>query len=56
VIGMGVFFVGVIGMLVGSKGQRGWDLWSRRQKIICMVSFVLVIAGLALADASEGHA
>ncbi|MDH6441308.1 UNVERIFIED_CONTAM: hypothetical protein RKD50_004976 [Streptomyces canus] len=55
-IGMGVFFVGMIGMLVGSKGQRGWDLWSRRQKIICTVSFVLVIAGLALADASEGHA
>jgi hypothetical protein len=56
VIGLTIFFVGMIGVAIGSKGQRGWDLWSRRQKIICTVSFVLVIAGLALADASKGQA
>ena len=55
VIGIAIFAVGMLGVAVGSKGQRDWDRWSRRQRIICTVSFVLVIVGLALADASSRH-
>jgi hypothetical protein len=42
------FTVGMVGILVGSKGQRGWDTWSRQQRIVCSLSFVFVIAGLAI--------
>jgi hypothetical protein len=56
VIGIAIFAVGALGIAVGSKGQQGWDWWTRRQRIICTVSFALVIAGLALADASRSHA
>ena len=55
-IGLSLFFVGMIGVAIGSKGQRGGDGWSRRQKTVCAVSSALVIVGLALADASRGHA
>jgi hypothetical protein len=56
VIGIAVFAVGMLGIAVGSKGQRGWDRWSRRQRLICVVSLALVLVGLALADASRSHA
>ncbi|ATZ22241.1 hypothetical protein SLAV_01560 [Streptomyces lavendulae subsp. lavendulae] len=47
VLGFIVFTVGVVGIMVGSKLERGWDMWSRQQRIVCSLSFVLVIAGLA---------
>lgn len=47
-LGMIAFIVGVAGIMVGSKLQRGWDNWSRRQRIVCSLSFLLVIAGLAI--------
>ncbi|MFI8255990.1 hypothetical protein [Streptomyces filamentosus] len=46
--GLGVFTVGMIAILAGSKGRRGWDVWSRRQRVVCSAGFVLVLAGLAL--------
>ncbi len=35
VIGLAVFGLGLLGLAVGGKLQRGWDLWSRRQRFIC---------------------
>lgn len=55
VTGFVVFVVGLVGMAVGSKGQRGWDTWTGRQKVICSVAFVMVLVGLVLADAGEGR-
>ncbi|MFF3336808.1 hypothetical protein ACFYWX_46215 [Streptomyces sp. NPDC002888] len=55
ITGFVVFLVGVVGVAIGSKGQRGWDIWTGRQKVICSVAFVMVLVGLVLADAGEGR-
>ncbi|GAA2774705.1 hypothetical protein GCM10010493_83860 [Streptomyces lavendulae subsp. grasserius] len=47
VLGFIIFTVGAVGITVGSRLERGWDMWSRRQRIVCSLSFVLVLAGLA---------
>ncbi|MEU3321536.1 hypothetical protein AB0935_30605 [Streptomyces sp. NPDC007027] len=47
-LGLIGFTAGMVAILVGSKGQRGWDMWSRQQRIVCSLGFVLVIAGLAI--------
>ncbi|MFD7865425.1 hypothetical protein [Streptomyces sp. NPDC057682] len=51
-LGLIGFVVGMVGIMVGSKGQRGWDTWSRQQRIVCSLSFVLVVAGLAVAQSA----
>jgi hypothetical protein len=50
-----VFFLGAVGVVAGSRGQRGWDLWTGRQKVVCSLAFAMVMAGLALADAGQGR-
>jgi hypothetical protein len=47
-IGLIGFIVGTAGIMLGSKGQRGWDTWSRQQRVVCSIGFLLVIAGLAI--------
>ncbi|MFE2143479.1 hypothetical protein ACFXA3_17355 [Streptomyces sp. NPDC059456] len=47
-IGMGLFILGMVGLLIGSRGERGWGNWDRRQRIICSVSLVVAFTGLAL--------
>lgn len=47
-LGLIGFTAGMVAILVGSKGQRGWDTWSHQQRIVCSLGFVLVIAGLAI--------
>lgn len=45
-VGMGFFVLGLIGLLIGSRCERGWHNWNRRQRIICSVSLVVAFAGL----------
>ncbi|MEU9134287.1 hypothetical protein AB0D08_40550 [Kitasatospora sp. NPDC048540] len=49
-IGFLVFLSGAVGLLVASKGVRGWDNWSRRQRIGAAVSGVLILVGLIVKD------
>ncbi|MEW1638336.1 hypothetical protein AB0469_30315 [Streptomyces sp. NPDC093801] len=45
-VGFGMFVLGSVGILVGGRGERGWDRWNRNQRIVCSVSGVLALAGL----------
>ncbi|MCF3184981.1 hypothetical protein IPZ70_34360 [Streptomyces polychromogenes] len=43
---MGLFALGTVGIMVGSRCERGWDRWNRTQRIICSVSAAVAFAGL----------
>ncbi|MFE2914068.1 hypothetical protein [Kitasatospora indigofera] len=50
---LGTFMAGGVGMMVGSKCERGWANWVWRQRITVSVSAVVALAGLALMDATK---
>ncbi|GHH81508.1 hypothetical protein GCM10018781_64290 [Kitasatospora indigofera] len=50
---LGTFMAGGVGMMVGSKCERGWANWVRWQRITVSVSAVVALAGLALMDATK---
>ncbi|MFH7598105.1 hypothetical protein WDV06_23835 [Streptomyces racemochromogenes] len=45
-VGLGLFGLGTLGILVGSRCERGWEHWNRTQRIICSVSGAVAFAGL----------
>ncbi len=45
-VGLGLFALGTVGIMVGSRCERGWDRWNRTQQIICSVSAAVAFAGL----------
>ncbi len=49
-IGVSVLAIGGVGLMVSTKGRRGWYNWTRGQKIGASVSAGLVVVGLILMD------
>ncbi|MFJ8041256.1 hypothetical protein ACIRBX_12200 [Kitasatospora sp. NPDC096147] len=47
----GTYLTGSIGMMIGSKCERGWHTWVRWQRITCTVSAAVALTGLVLMDA-----
>ncbi|MFF4578584.1 hypothetical protein [Streptomyces sp. NPDC001389] len=47
-VGFGTFATGMVGIMVGSRCERGWDNWNRTQRIVCSVSAAVGLVGLFL--------
>jgi len=47
-VGSACFAAGLLGLFVVGRGQRGWKGWDRRERIICVVSAVLALVGVAV--------
>lgn len=45
-----IFALGLLGVLVSSKGQRGWENWGTAARWGASVSLVVVVTGLVLMD------
>lgn len=45
-----IFALGLLGILVSSKGQRGWENWGTAARWGASVSLVVVVTGLVLMD------
>ncbi|ALM41241.1 hypothetical protein SFR_4626 [Streptomyces sp. FR-008] len=45
-----IFALGLLGVLVPSKGQRGWENWGTAARWGASVSLVGVVTGLVLKD------
>ncbi|MGA5818392.1 hypothetical protein ACPC54_11095 [Kitasatospora sp. NPDC094028] len=50
VVGWVVFATGWIGLGVATKCVRGWENWSRRQRIAAAVFAALILAGLIVKE------
>ncbi|MFJ1594477.1 hypothetical protein ACIOD0_30180 [Kitasatospora albolonga] len=48
--GLFMLAAGTVGLIVSTKGERGWYNWSREQKIGASASSGIMLAGLILMD------